>query len=52
MEMHNFDLNDGHIQVYFAARKLLRDKKSIAERLQRGKPAGGSTKSRDSLPEP
>lgn len=32
-EQHNLDLNKGHIQVYFAARKPLRDKKSIAERL-------------------
>jgi len=32
-EHYNLNLNKGRIQVYFAARKQLRDKKSIAERL-------------------
>ncbi|MGH3712176.1 MAG: hypothetical protein ACRDT4_01730 [Micromonosporaceae bacterium] len=37
-EVHKLDPRKGHIQVYFAARKQLRDKKSIAERLApRGK---------------
>lgn len=40
-EQHGLNLSDGHIQVYFAARKPLRDKKSIAERLSHAK--GNST---------
>ncbi|MGH4013631.1 MAG: hypothetical protein ACRDSL_06790 [Pseudonocardiaceae bacterium] len=30
---YNFDLNKGHIQIFFAARKTLRDKSSIAKRI-------------------
>ncbi|WP_143466566.1 hypothetical protein [Lentzea kentuckyensis] len=32
-EHHGLDLTKGHVQVYFGARKTLRDRKSIAERL-------------------
>jgi hypothetical protein len=36
-KVHQLDLRKGHVQVYFAARKQLRDKKSIAERLGPGR---------------
>jgi len=31
---HGLNMSEGHIEIYFAARKTLRDKKSIAERLE------------------
>ncbi len=37
VESYKLDLNQGYIQVYFAARKQLRDTKSIAERLEKHK---------------
>lgn len=45
-ELHGLDLTKGYVQVYFGARKHLRDSKSIAERLGskaiKGKQQSGS----------
>jgi hypothetical protein len=45
VENYKLDLSQGYIQVYFAARKKLRDTKSIAERLEESKnPLSNDTK--------
>jgi hypothetical protein len=50
-ERYKLDLGAGHIQVYFAARKPLRDKKSVTEYL-RGKAVTNKDTDRESLSEP